>query len=565
MKRKSYFSFLIGKLIAGLLIGTIIFGVSFYLMDEVNDSALWRGYYSREETYKKVIANVERKGFNDLFYDVLTNFYSADYLRIAKVNEDGSLENVFETNYDVIPVEENMHHWYYVTNDKELLAKGKKTCQINGVEWVIEYKKCDELWSIGNQSESRLINNWDLCAITEGYYANPFLWIPGEISGNLQYIQPIIKTYYVEDDTLHPGKVALSTGIGGIERGKGWDFTDKSNADKYSANNNDGKDIIIRGNTVELEVNYLTVFSRKIRPEKFLNDNKNVFNAQNISALRNKDTEPGYPDVYNNYMHAYEENCEITGYANVVEVEGQRYLIAYAMRTVSFGTFAKPFLLIYVAVILVFCLAISCLSAIKPYRQYKKAYENNMFKNDLIDSLAHNLKTPLQILGGYAENLKDVKGDSEKDRYADQILEKTREMNNDIETILKSAEKTDRKFVKCSVHECFDEVATKLGADLYIKGDTTIAMDKDYFKTALFCLIDNANKYKKADSKIEVQITSKLITICNRTDSDKFTPGTGIAIAGRILEQHKLHLETMISEGVFEARFGKHSGKQKKK
>lgn len=301
MKKRGYFSFAVGKMIAGLLIGLIIFGVSFYLMDEVYDSALWRGYYSREETYKKVIANVERKGFNDLFYDVLTNFYSVDYLRIAKVNEDGSLENVFETNYDVIPVEENMHHWYYVTNDKELLAKGKKTCQINGVEWVIEYKKCDELWSIGNQSESRLINNWDLCAITEGYYANPFLWLPGEISGNLQYIQPIIKTYYVEDDTLHPGKVVLGTGVGGVERGKGWDFTDKSNADKYGVNKND-KDIIIRGMGGELEVNYLTVFSRKIRPEKFLNDNKNVFNAQNISALRNKDTEPGYPDVYNNYM-----------------------------------------------------------------------------------------------------------------------------------------------------------------------------------------------------------------------------------------------------------------------
>ena len=47
------------------------------------------------------------------------------------------------------------------------------------------------------------------------------------------------------------------------------------------------------------------------------------------------------------------------------------------------------------------------------------------------------MKTPLQILGGYAENLKDVEGSDEKDRYADQILEKTTEMNKDIEAILK--------------------------------------------------------------------------------------------------------------------------------
>ena len=76
-------------------------------------------------------------------------------------------------------------------------------------------------------------------------------------------------------------------------------------------------------------------------------------------------------------------------------------------------------------------------------------------------------------------------------------------------------------------------------------------------KIALFCLIDNANKYKKADSKIEIQITSKLITITNKTDLNNYTPGTGISIAGRILEQHKLHLKTAVKDGVFEAKIGK--------
>ena len=37
----------------------------------------------------------------------------------------------------------------------------------------------------------------------------------------------------------------------------------------------------------------------------------------------------------------------------------------------------------------------------------------------------------------------------------------------------------------------------------------------------------------------------------------QFTPGTGIAIAGRLFEQHKLKLTTDLKDGVFEARITK--------
>ena len=83
-----------------------------------------------------------------------------------------------------------------------------------------------------------------------------------------------------------------------------------------------------------------------------------------------------------------------------------------------------------------------------------------------------------------------------------------------------------------------------------------------FLAVAITSLLDNASKYKKADSKIEVDITSKAVTIRNQTGKEKFTPGTGIAIAGRILEQHKLQLRTVLKDGVFEAKFGKKLGKK---
>ena len=65
--------------------------------------------------------------------------------------------------------------------------------------------------------------------------------------------------------------------------------------------------------------------------------------------------------------------------------------------------------------------------------------------------------------------------------------------------------------------------------------------------------MDNANRYKSEGSGIDVKIGKKEIVIRNKTDAGKFTSGTGLALAGRILEQHRLKLNTKLENGVFEA------------
>ena len=290
----------------------------------------------------------------------------------------------------------------------------------------------------------------------------------------------------------------------------------------------------------------------ELREEDYKDEN---FEALFKEFAENKRTDGRYRYSVN------EQSLGGRGAIDFYKINGKLYVVEFIIKNVPADYFFRPFYIVMAVVLAVAAVVISLLASLRPYSQYKKAYENNIFKNNLIDSLAHNMKTPLQILGGYAENLKDVTSDADKDRYADQILAKTSEMNKDIEAILRTVEKTDRKFAKESVRSCIGEVAAKLGEDVQIKGDAQIKMDKEYFKSALYCLLDNAVKYKSADSKIEVDITCKAVTIRNKTDKDNFTPGTGIAIAGRILEQHKLLLETNLKDGVFEARFGKKAGK----
>ena len=572
MKRKNYFHFAISRVIAGLIIGAMIFGVTVASISNLFSTMVDNGFRDRADLYKKLLDNYDNGRYDETFIEIITNLYRADYLKFAKINEDGNIETIYETRYDVIPVEDNIYSWFNVTNDEALLAQGQKTLHLNDNDWVIKYVKSDEAWQLTGQLATDYTNSWDLCALAEGYYANELFCIATEFSGYLSYGQPVIHSHYVDGDTLHIGKVSQVIYEPNFSKpfGKKWDFTDQSKADLYT--------------TVDAEgfANELYLYERGKRPDAYLNDLEKIFLAKNLNDLTSEfdnrfgddydwDRDLEYTKYYayggadnshqGEYSYSITTEDNTRGKINVYMINGQQYMVEFVMKTAPFEAFYQPFLILLGIVLFVLCVGIALLTAIRPYSQYKKAYENNIFKNNLIDSLAHNMKTPLQILGGYAENLKDVDGD-EKDRYADQILEKTGEMNRDIEAILKTAEKSDRKFAKASVKACIEDVAAKLGADIDIKGDTEIKMDKDYFKTALSCLMDNANKYKAADSKIDVAINGKDFTITNKTDSGKFTPGTGLAIAGRILEQHKLYLETTLKDGVFEARISKKPGRK---
>ena len=315
---------------------------------------------------------------------------------------------------------------------------------------------------------------------------------------------------------------------------------------------------------VDHEIDGFAVFDTYTYPERFINANKEIFLANNMSDIEKIKKEEGNwnAGTWSVSRSDYEDGVLTEGEVSVFEVNGNTYMVEYVVTSVSYAEFFRPYLIFIGILIFVLCIAIALLISIHPYVQYKKAYENNNFKNTLIDSLAHNLKTPLQILGGYAENLKDVNSDNDKNRYADQILAKTSEMNKDIEAILKTAEKSDRKLVKASVRALIEEAAKRAVSEPVISGDTEIKMDKDYFSQALFCLIDNAERYKTEGTKIDIKIDKNSIVISNKTGADKFTPGTGIAIAKRILEQHKLYLKTAIKGGIFEAKITKKPSKK---
>ena len=566
MKRKKYLHFAVPRVMVSLLIGATVFGILFSYLERVYNYSIDSGFDEHQDYYDKLIKGYAEDKYDKVFFDIFLNFFTADYYRFAKVNEDGSFETITETDYNTIRFEDHMRHWYFVTNDESLLAEGEKTEYINDNDWTIEYKKCDEAWNLNNLYDYKMTNSWDLTE-TAGdlYYSNYLFQLATAVSGSYHYSYIEVHSYYDDGDTLHLGKVSEMIPLEPFFRGdrmfgKKWDFTDPAKADLYRQIE------IIDGEEIEQNLSF---FSSRTRPDEFLDKTADIFLADNIndlkSAFKARIDSEDYSEFYTGTnMTEYEREFSYyverisrapytKGSVRVYDINGEQYMAEYILTAAPFIDFCRPFIILMAAAILILCLAVSLIMSVPPYLKYRKAYENNAFKNNLIDSLAHNMKTPLQILGGYAENLKDVKSDVEKNRYADQILAKTSEMNKDIEAILKSAEKSDRKLKKASVRACVEDAAKRAGAEPVISGDAEIRMDRDYFGQALYCLIDNASKYKTEGTKTEIRIMKKVIAVTNRTDNDKFTPGTGLAIAGRILEQHRLKLTTKLEDGVFEA------------
>ena len=124
------------------------------------DEALIKGYDFAFEKYEELIKSYDEGKLDETFIDIFGNLYTADYIKFAKVNEDGRFDTVFETDYDVVPLEKNVREWVYLTDDEELLAKGKSTVTINdNDEWTIYYKTCDETGSLNYNDRNRNYHN----------------------------------------------------------------------------------------------------------------------------------------------------------------------------------------------------------------------------------------------------------------------------------------------------------------------------------------------------------------------------------------------------------------------
>jgi two-component system, OmpR family, phosphate regulon sensor histidine kinase PhoR len=147
-------------------------------------------------------------------------------------------------------------------------------------------------------------------------------------------------------------------------------------------------------------------------------------------------------------------------------------------------------------------------------------------KNDFINNMTHEFKTPIATISLAVDAIKNEKvlQDREKISYFSRIIkEENQRMNRQVETILKASQlekqEVDLNLKPVHVHEIIKDVADNFTLQLEEKQgraelllnaqNDLINADEVHFSNLINNLIDNAIKYSKENTPIYIKITTQ--------------------------------------------------------
>ena len=237
-----------------------------------------------------------------------------------------------------------------------------------------------------------------------------------------------------------------------------------------------------------------------------------------------------------------------------------------------------------------FVITLTLFISIVTYLKQKSIYELDTYRRELTNVMAHDLKTPLMVLRGNAENLVDVmnsdeEGDKAKgDKYAENIMTNVDYMTSLINKtlMLSSLESGNGALEKkdISVRELLGKLTDssealreKRDIDVDIIGDDRILYaDEFWISEAFRNLVDNASKYADEGSTLKVKIEKGKITFSNKATnlneedmkwiadpfskkdkarSGKQGSGIGLTIVKNIFEMHGWKMKMKLVEDRF--------------
>ncbi len=238
---------------------------------------------------------------------------------------------------------------------------------------------------------------------------------------------------------------------------------------------------------------------------------------------------------------------------------------------------AKMLYCIFVAVFFLILTLIAFLRCWVKNSKNKAQYAFEDYQHALTNNLAHDLKTPLAVIGGYAENLIEMRKDvgSEKElkylssimknvSYTDDIIAKTLKLCETEQIKKLNKTKVDIKALVEKLAEKYRTALEEKSIELNISGSGEVTADIDVLATAVENLISNAVKYTYEGGCIKITADKNQLSVVNdiaenidtkdllmpfvkgdKARSDKNSHGLGLAIASAAAEQNgfKLKLE----------------------
>ena len=218
--------------------------------------------------------------------------------------------------------------------------------------------------------------------------------------------------------------------------------------------------------------------------------------------------------------------------------------------------------------------------AVIAHLRYSKKYEIAAYRRNITGALAHDLKTPLAAISGYAENLREHTHPEKADSYADSILQSVQHMDEIIVGTLELTKLEDTRLPKKEMldfteilHEAFSHLSADMqfrGLKLKESGSFIFKGNPDLIRQLCDNLASNVLHHAAEGGQITVTATKRWLTISNpytgeldaKTLLNPFRrgdeargrhsgSGLGLSMIHNIANLHRLKLKLTAQNGIF--------------
>ncbi len=238
-------------------------------------------------------------------------------------------------------------------------------------------------------------------------------------------------------------------------------------------------------------------------------------------------------------------------------------------------------LIIGISALFLFFLIIGIILAVMMCKVMKTQMTEEQKRVEVTNALAHDIKTPLFIISGYAQNLKENVNTDKREHYCDRIIERTDEVNELVHKMLDfsnpevSVQSLDfssfmLKDITNEVLNNFDELKNSRNIILSTNDTHEIYADKEQIERVIRNLLDNALRYSDEDTDITIDINEKSFSISNvcsnissedvkhltepyyRVEKNRNTKGNGLglSIVKSILDVHGYKLDIKLQNNL---------------
>lgn len=223
-----------------------------------------------------------------------------------------------------------------------------------------------------------------------------------------------------------------------------------------------------------------------------------------------------------------------------------------------------------------FMIFFSLLPAGYYYSIYRERIKMEEYYRNTSNGLAHDLKTPLMAVSGYAENLRENAHTEKREYYVDAILRNVSHMDVMVENMLEMSRLENQKVLlrredvelrELTEEDSIDRLKEEIRAKeltVGIQGTYTISADRALMQRALDNLIGNAVKHTPEKQSIAIrmgdgqyQITNTGVSLDkaqlkelwkpfvkgNHTAGNVSGTGIGLTIVKEIMERHALRCQ----------------------